>query len=252
VALSQRRLFILHWPVMGDRPNHQWARDIEAMHARSITSQAAPAYNYLVSNRPGGEIMEGCGRDVRGPASGTNDANITGIAVCILQPSTAQGRPTAALSEDCRRSVRALYEHLNRLTGRTLQIRGHRQIVSTACPGPDIFAWLSNGMQASGGQPAPPAPPAGGGGVPAYPGVLMSQRQNQRHPGVRTFQQQLVRRGWGSVLGAADGVFGARTDAAVKGFQRNQRIGCDGVVGPATWPRFWNGPGGGAIRGGCS
>jgi peptidoglycan hydrolase-like protein with peptidoglycan-binding domain len=100
--------------------------------------------------------------------------------------------------------------------------------------------------------PAPGASSGGGGGAggaPRYPGHIM--RRGMSGPNIRTFQAQLNRRGWQPVLGAADGIFGPRTESAVQGFQRNQRIACDGIVGPVTWPRFWGGTGGGPIRGGC-
>jgi N-acetyl-anhydromuramyl-L-alanine amidase AmpD len=42
----------------------------------------------------------------------------------------------------------------------------------------------------------------------------------------------------GHNAGAPDGVFGAKTDAAVKSFQRFSRISIDGIVGPQTWSKF--------------
>lgn len=156
VANSARTQFIVHWPVMGSRDERQWVRDIEAMHARSITSAAAPAYNVLCGMS--GTLYEGCGLGVRGPASGTTAANTNGWSCCALQPSTAGGTPTAPVSQAARNSMRALYEWLCTLAGRRLAMRGHRQIVATACPGPDLFAWVQAGMPATGGIPSTPAP----------------------------------------------------------------------------------------------
>jgi hypothetical protein len=39
---------------------------------------------------------------------------------------------------------------------------------------------------------------------------------------------------------AVDGVFGPQTEAAVKAFQRKERIAVDGVVGPQTWSKLGN------------
>ena len=49
---------------------------------------------------------------------------------------------------------------------------------------------------------------------------------------VRLVQQALADHGW---RGAVDGVYGARTAAAVAGFQRQRGLATDGVVGPLTW-----------------
>lgn len=37
---------------------------------------------------------------------------------------------------------------------------------------------------------------------------------------------------------SVDGYFGYYTDRAVRSFQRHQRIGIDGIVGPTTWGRL--------------
>jgi hypothetical protein len=156
VSPSQRRRFVVHWPVMSSRDERQWCRDIERMHASSISSEAAPAYNFLCGQS--GTLFEGCGRDVRGPANGNNNANIDGWSCCVFQPSTAGGTPTAPLSQAARNSVRALYEWLCTVSGRRLTMQGHRDVTSTACPGPDLYAWVRAGMPATGGV-APEQPP---------------------------------------------------------------------------------------------
>jgi peptidoglycan hydrolase-like protein with peptidoglycan-binding domain len=38
--------------------------------------------------------------------------------------------------------------------------------------------------------------------------------------------------------GAADGIFGPKTEAAVKGFQRKWGLAVDGIVGNATWGKL--------------
>ena len=53
----------------------------------------------------------------------------------------------------------------------------------------------------------------------------------KEHP-VPTLQHLLRARGQ-SV--AVDGIFGPRTDAAVRAFQQQKGLAVDGIVGPATW-----------------
>jgi peptidoglycan hydrolase-like protein with peptidoglycan-binding domain len=59
----------------------------------------------------------------------------------------------------------------------------------------------------------------------------LTRQGDQDHP-VRTLQYLLRARGH-SV--AVDGIFGPRTDAAVRDFQRQKGLAVDGIVGPNTW-----------------
>jgi peptidoglycan hydrolase-like protein with peptidoglycan-binding domain len=65
---------------------------------------------------------------------------------------------------------------------------------------------------------------------PIQPWPLVRQGA-QQHP-VKTLQHLLGARGHAV---AVDGVFGPRTDAAVRAFQREHALGVDGIVGPHTW-----------------
>jgi peptidoglycan hydrolase-like protein with peptidoglycan-binding domain len=69
------------------------------------------------------------------------------------------------------------------------------------------------------------------------------------HP-VRTLQHLLRGRGHDIVV---DGVFGPRTDEAVRAFQRSTQLVVDGIVGPRTWTavvvRVQRGSTGDAVRG---
>lgn len=51
---------------------------------------------------------------------------------------------------------------------------------------------------------------------------------------VKEVQCRLAAKGYAEV-GAADGVFGPKTDAAVRRFQRDNKLVADGIVGPKTW-----------------
>lgn len=64
----------------------------------------------------------------------------------------------------------------------------------------------------------------------SYPTILL--RKGSSGPVVQKLQTYLTQLGQPV---AADGVFGAATEAAVIAFQRSNKLDADGVVGPATW-----------------
>jgi peptidoglycan hydrolase-like protein with peptidoglycan-binding domain len=57
-------------------------------------------------------------------------------------------------------------------------------------------------------------------------------RQGDRDHPVRTLQRLLRQRGHSVVV---DGIFGPKTDAAVRAFQTAAHLAVDGIVGPQTW-----------------
>ncbi len=57
-------------------------------------------------------------------------------------------------------------------------------------------------------------------------------RRGSRGTEVRNIQSRLSK--WGYNPGAVDGIYGAKTEAAVKRFQRNNGLTPDGIAGPAT------------------
>jgi peptidoglycan hydrolase-like protein with peptidoglycan-binding domain len=83
---------------------------------------------------------------------------------------------------------------------------------------------------------------------PISPWPLVRQG-DQEHP-VQTLQYLL--RAHGHQI-AVDGIFGPRTDAAVRDLQRSNGLAVDGIVGNQTWPRVivqvQQGSTGDAVRG---
>jgi len=57
-------------------------------------------------------------------------------------------------------------------------------------------------------------------------------KKGSTDPGVRDLQKAL--KALGQDPGPVDGLFGAKTEAAVKAFQNNQEITVDGIVGPLS------------------
>lgn len=57
-------------------------------------------------------------------------------------------------------------------------------------------------------------------------------KQGSRGDSVKTVQQKLIR--WGYLKGSADGIFGAKTKAAVIAFQKENGLTADGIIGTRT------------------
>lgn len=55
------------------------------------------------------------------------------------------------------------------------------------------------------------------------------------HAGPEVAEVQCLLRGAGFSPGAVDGIFGPKTESAVKGFQERAGLVVDGIVGPHTW-----------------
>lgn len=59
-------------------------------------------------------------------------------------------------------------------------------------------------------------------------------RKGARGDAVKSAQCLLAAKGY-SEVGAADGIFGRKTDQAVRRFQKDKGLQVDGIVGPKTW-----------------
>jgi peptidoglycan hydrolase-like protein with peptidoglycan-binding domain len=237
VPLSSRRWFVGHWPGGAVAQDHrQVVRNIDAFH-RNTQRWAIIGYNYLVARD--GTIYEGAGLMVRGIHSPPR--NTDGFGVCFLVG------PGEQLPQAMRNSARALYDWLNRQTGRTLGRAGHRTHHPTECPGPNVYAWINQGMPATGGGTAPP-PPTGPAGVPAFPGRILLQPPILRGEDVRVWQARVRARSDLPNI-TADGAYGPISQDAARRVQTIARLAVDGRVGPNTWPATWT-TGAGAIGGG--
>jgi hypothetical protein len=133
VAATRRAYFVVHH---SGAPATQTVRAIQdwCMDGRGFNDVD---YNFLVRATTG-EIYEGRGWDVVG--SHTTNYNTSGIGVCVIGNNE--------ISAAAKRAVRWLYDQANKRSGKTLNIRGHRQLATTgtSCPGDIISAWLASGM----------------------------------------------------------------------------------------------------------
>lgn len=90
------------------------------------------------------------------------------------------------------------------------EVRGHRDFRSTSCPGDRVYEAIVQAMKTD----------------------TPTLRRGNRGPDVERLQRLLARTG--ATLDV-DGIFGARTEDAVREYQAGNRLEVDGVVGPATW-----------------
>ncbi|GAB3209828.1 hypothetical protein GCM10027294_25770 [Marinactinospora endophytica] len=131
VSWSARTEFVVHYSA---GPPSQTPRQIQAFHMDS-NGWSDVGYNFLVDTD--GKVYEGRGWLVVGAHAAPR--NTQGIGVCFIG---GNGDATPA----ARNAIRALYDEANRKAGRTLAIRGHRDINSTSCPGDELYAWVRDGM----------------------------------------------------------------------------------------------------------
>lgn len=91
--------------------------------------------------------------------------------------------------------------------------------------------------------PTPPAPQPDPAPAPAPLRRLL--RKGCRGEDVKELQSALIVLGYDLGKCGADGIFGRKTQAAVKAFQKDEGIQVDGIAGPVTYSRLY--PEGGAL-----
>jgi peptidoglycan hydrolase-like protein with peptidoglycan-binding domain len=118
---------------------------------------------------------------------------------------------------------------------RTLQhlLRGHGQDIAVdGIFGPNTETAV-RAVQRSAGVAAD-----GVVGPQTWPKTVIEVRRGSRGEGVRAVQEEFQFRNLSGDPSRGlqiDGIFGPRTEAAVRGFQEAVGIDVDGIVGPVTW-----------------
>jgi hypothetical protein len=188
----------------------------------------AIAYNWLVDER--GVIYEGRGPGIVSGA--TKHYNFKTESICYT------GYGGKKLPEVALISITEVIEDIQARYGGRLWLKGHQDLAATSCPGSELYAWLKNGCVIYEGNPSTidfegiaRYLRAMGAGLDDAP---LSRRRRSRGQLVQLTQSRLKDRGHDP--GGIDGVFGAKTKAAVKSFQRSLGfLRPDGVVDGSTW-----------------
>lgn len=175
-------------------------------------------------------VLEGRGWDRIG--AHTRGHNATGVGVALLGDGRDPEQVTAGVIDGF-----AMLAWFHAASGlyRPQRIISHRQVNATACPGDVLEAVAFSGWTGGTRPPAPPPAPVG----PPWPGRLLRQPPMVRGDDVRTWQAQMVRRGWAL---AVDGIYGPQSERAARQFQRAHNLVVDGIVGPITWGATWSAP----------
>ena len=180
-------------------------------HHMQVRRWSSIAYNWLVD--VDGTIYEGrCDGAVGGA---TKNWNFKTEAVSYI------GDGDQPLSLEAQQGFRTVINELQHTYGGGLWIKGHQDLASTSCPGGWLYDWVMSGAAFD-----PPsgshAPTVDWDGVVAY----------LRSLGDEWDANPLKRR----MRGPADGIFGWRTKAAVRLFQRQRGfLKPNGEVNKATW-----------------
>lgn len=178
-------------------------------------------YHFYV--RKDGSVYRG--RPENWVGSHTYGYNSTMIGIC------AEGNFETEKMSDAQKN--AIIELLGYLRGKygNVKIYGHRDLDSTACPGKNYpFDEIVNGKKAEETKEDNTV------------NIIMTMLgKGDEGEQVKTLQRILYAMGYDLGKYGVDGDFGAKTDTAVKLYQKNHGLAVDGIVGKDTWTKLLKG-----------
>lgn len=190
-----------------DNPAHDNAATMDAWHRARKPPFKEIGYHCFI--RKDGSLEDG--RSLEKAPAAQEGHNAGTIAICLH--GLDEDKFTAAQFD----TLRKLCGDINAAYGGRVTFHGHREVANKTCPVFDYRAVL--GLDAQGRM-----------GGAAVPGAL---RRGDRSEDVMVLQRRLIDKA-GARL-AVDGDFGAKTEAAVIGFQKARGLTADGIVGVKTW-----------------
>ena len=135
------------------------------------------------------------------------------------------------------RLIRAKVEEIQARYGGKLWVKPHSKLGATSCPGSYLTSWLQQGMPVNGVVEETTVQSAAVYLESIKEQVArrpLSRRRRSRGEAVRVVQERLAERGFDP--GPVDGIWGRKTTAALKQFQRSQGyLKPDGVCGVRTF-----------------
>ncbi|MFG3338730.1 N-acetylmuramoyl-L-alanine amidase [Glycomyces sp. NPDC048151] len=260
---SKRTTFAVHH---SGASADQTPREIQDFHMNS-RGWSDIGYNFLVGDD--GTIYHGRGWLTVGAHIAGHNTECVGV--CVIGNYVSRAVP-----EPVKDALAWLYDEANRRAGKTLRIRTHGQLASTACPGERLADWVTDHLAdhnggGGGTGPKPDVPPTGSpapGPEIAFPlpqhyyfgprtgGAASVSGHHGRTFNGRTdtewlqeWARQLERRGWSIGRGKRwlpvygnDGRYGSEYRALAIAFQNDQGLVPDGLIGPKTWAAAYRNP----------
>jgi len=112
------------------------------------------------------------------------------------------------------------------------EVKGHKDFISTSCPGSILYKMVKDGTFSKGS-------PAKSNSWPFSGNFALGKTDRAKYPTqTKKVQKRLNDLGYKPKL-AVDGDFYVKTEKAVKWFQKKKGIKVDGLVGKVTWGKLF-------------
>ncbi len=183
------------------------------------------AYNYLVGYD--GRVFIGRGLNKGGATKWHNSKS---VSICLI--GNYEDDDVTDLQHGCLTDL-IFWLKENGTVQSTASILPHRSVKATACPGARAMDKLFPNGQYLAKNWSDPEPIIT---IWPYPGRTVRTGKWNAKSEVKIIQVALENYGYNP--GPIDGIYGKRTNKAVRTFQRANHLTVDGVVGPQTWRKL--------------
>lgn len=201
----------------------QYWRDTRKFHMGPDRRWLDIGYSFGVCGH--GTVFEGRGWKRQQAAQPGGNSTWTSVTLMLGEGES----PTTAQIE----GVRELRAWL-RSKGLAAAVKGHRDFVSTTCPGGPLYALVKDGTFAKAPTSAKRAAAVK---APAWSGRVLANRKPMMHGSdVLAWQTQMRKRGWTITT---DGYFGPDCAILARSFQKQKGLKVTGKVDEATWKAAW-------------
>ena len=131
---------IVHYTAAATTPENEapvrdYIRRIQRDYVTDPKRGYSIGYNWVVDRQ--GRVWEARGDDFKCAANGNSTTNLDPAVLCLVNGADPANLPMIA-------AVRDVVAHCQDMTGRTLAIKGHRDVRATTCPGDGLYAQVQN------------------------------------------------------------------------------------------------------------